>query len=111
MLENDKLTEEEIRLTELAEKILQEAVNQAEEPKAEKSFMKLQHIVNQLVSQLITKASCIPVVKFPQREFEMILSKRLSYQTKGSNPWHLRCKILLQFLRIKKWKRKVRTLL
>lgn len=48
--EYENLTEEEIRLTELAEKILDEAVNQAEEQKAEKSFMKLQNIVNQLVS-------------------------------------------------------------
>ncbi len=48
--DKNKPTEEEVRLTELASRILEDAMKQPEENKAEKSFLKLQNIVNQVVS-------------------------------------------------------------
>ena len=48
--EKDKPSEEEARLTDLASKILDEAMRHVEDKNAEKSFMKLQNIVDQLVS-------------------------------------------------------------
>ena len=48
--EREKPTEDEKRLTDLASKILEDALKQSDETKAERTFMKLQNIINQLVS-------------------------------------------------------------
>ena len=48
--EKNKPTEDEKRLMDLAAKILENALRQVDKSKAEKEFMKLQNIVNQIVS-------------------------------------------------------------
>eukprot|EP00795_Rhopilema_esculentum_P011483 gene11483-21699_t len=49
--EKEKPSEEEARLTDLASKILDEAMRHVEDKNAEKSFMKLQNIVDQLFDE------------------------------------------------------------
>ncbi len=53
LAEKNKPTEEEVRLTELASKILEDAMKQeeskADEGKVERTFLKLQNVINQVV--------------------------------------------------------------
>ena len=66
--EKNKPTEDEKRLTDLAAKILEDALRQLDKSKAEREFMKLQNIVNQIVSiycYLCLWRDCLLISRWP----------------------------------------------